>query len=61
VTQARDAGCKVYLKTNLFGDPNKDGKGEYRANARVLELPFDAPIQGDPKQAPEVFRYLGKG
>jgi hypothetical protein len=48
------------MKTNLFGDPNKDGKGDYRANARILELPFDAPIVADPHEAPAVFRYLGK-
>jgi ParB/RepB/Spo0J family partition protein len=45
--QAREAGCKVYHKTNLLG-------------SRVLELPFDAPIECDPSQAPKVFHYLGK-
>lgn len=59
VMQAKDAGCKVYMKSNLFG-LQKDFSGPYNGNARILELPFDAPIQGDPKQAPEVFRYLGK-
>lgn len=60
VMQARDAGCKVYMKSNLFG-LQKDFSGPYNGNARILELPFDAPIHGDPKQAPDVFRYLGKG
>lgn len=59
VSQARDAGCKVYMKSNLFG-LQKDFSGPYNGNARILELPFDAPIKGDPKEAPEVFRYLGK-
>lgn len=59
VMQARDAGCKVYMKSNLFG-LQKDFSGPYNGNARILELPFDAPIKGDPKEAPEVFRYLGK-
>lgn len=45
--QAKAAGVKVYQKTNLLG-------------SRVLELPFDAPIKGDPQQAPSVFHYLGK-
>jgi protein gp37 len=45
--QAKAAGVKVYQKTNLFG-------------SRLLELPFDAPIRGDPQQAPSVFHYLGK-
>lgn len=59
VSQARDAGCKVYMKSNLFG-LQKDFSGPYNGNARILELPFDAPIKGDPKEAPDVFRYLGK-
>jgi protein gp37 len=46
--QAKAAGCKVYMKTNLLGN-------------RVLELPFDTPIKADPAAAPEVFHYLGKG
>jgi ParB/RepB/Spo0J family partition protein len=45
--QARDAGVKVYHKTNLLG-------------SRILELPFDAPVHGDPAVAPEPFHYLGK-
>ena len=45
--QARDAGLAVYQKTNCLG-------------SRVLELPFDAPISGDPQRVPEVFRYLGR-
>lgn len=59
VMQARDAGCKVYMKSNLFG-LQKDFSGPYNGNARILELPFDAPIKSDPKEAPAVFRYLGK-
>lgn len=50
VKQCRDAGVKVYFKTNLLG-----GK-----NARILELPFDAPIIQDAHKAPEAFHYLGK-
>jgi ParB/RepB/Spo0J family partition protein len=46
--QAKEAGVKVYHKTNLLG-------------SRLLELPFDAPIIADPSRAPEVFHYLGKG
>jgi len=45
-TQAKAAGCAVYMKTNLLG-------------SRVLELPFDAPIKGDPSQAPSELHYLG--
>jgi protein gp37 len=48
VRQARDAGLKVYMKTNL-GIAN-----------RILELPFDAPIVADPVEAPAVFHYLGR-
>jgi hypothetical protein len=44
VRQARDAGVKVYFKSNLF-----DG------NARILELPFYTPIEPDPAAAPAVF------
>ena len=47
VAQAQAAGVHVYFKTNLLGN-------------RLLELPFDAPIIGDPTQAPEVFNYLGR-
>lgn len=46
-SQARSAGCQIYMKTNLLGN-------------RVLELPFDAPIKKDPTEAAEVFHYLGK-
>lgn len=46
VRQAREAGTKVYFKTNLLGN-------------RVLELPFDAPIAADPVEAPAIFHYLG--
>lgn len=49
VRQARDAGTKVYFKTNLLGNPS-----------RLLELPFDAPIPNDATELPEVFHYLGK-
>jgi ParB/RepB/Spo0J family partition protein len=45
--QAKDAGLSVYHKTNLLG-------------ARILEMPFGAPIVGDAMEAPEVFKYLGK-
>jgi protein gp37 len=47
VRQARDAGLKVYFKTNLL-------------RSRILELPFDAPIKADPLEAPAVFHYLGR-
>jgi protein gp37 len=49
VGQARAAGAAVYMKTNL-GIEN-----------RILEMPFDAPIQSDPQIAPPEFHYLGKG
>jgi ParB/RepB/Spo0J family partition protein len=45
--QAREAGLAVYQKTNCLG-------------SRVLELPFDAPVAGDPQVAPDVFHYLGR-
>jgi protein gp37 len=45
--QASEAGCAVYMKTNLLGN-------------RILQLPFDAPIKGDPTEASAVFHYLGK-
>jgi protein gp37 len=45
VRQARDAGCKVYFKTNLL-------------RKRLLELPFDAPILGDEEPLPKAFMYL---
>jgi protein gp37 len=47
VKQAREAGLKVYFKTNLLG-------------SRILELPFDAPIEADPQEAPAAFHYLKK-
>jgi protein gp37/ParB-like chromosome segregation protein Spo0J len=49
VQQAREAGVKVYFKTNLLGN-----------KTRILELPFDAPIASEKAELPEVFRYLGK-
>jgi len=55
VLQARAAGLKVYMKTNLFGE---DVKGNYVGNARILELPFDAPLAHDPYKAADVFHYL---
>jgi protein gp37 len=57
VKQCREAGCKVYLKSNLFGSSD-----QHRAvNARILELPFDAPVTADTTiELPEAFRYLGK-
>jgi ParB/RepB/Spo0J family partition protein len=57
VKQCREAGCKVYLKSNLFGSSD-----QHRAvNARILELPFDAPVTADATiELPEAFRYLGK-
>jgi protein gp37 len=45
--QARQAGCKIYEKTNLRG-------------RRILELPFAAPIPSDNVRAPEQFNYLNK-
>jgi len=45
--QADEAGVRVYMKTNLLG-------------SRRLEMPFDAPVIGDPQTAPTVFQYLGK-
>lgn len=45
--QAKAAACAVYMKTNLLGN-------------RVLELPFDAPIKGDPIEAPKELHYLGR-
>ncbi|NCA71891.1 MAG: DUF5131 family protein [Sphingobacteriia bacterium] len=47
VRQCDDAKVPVYMKTNL-GIAN-----------RIIELPFDAPIQRDPQQAPDAFNYLG--
>ena len=47
VAQCREAGTKIYMKSNL-GIAN-----------RILELPLDLPIIGDPKRAPESFFYLG--
>jgi protein gp37 len=49
VRQCDEAGVPVYMKSNL-GIAN-----------RVLQLPFDAPIQGDPQRAPEPFHYLKSG
>lgn len=56
VNQARDAGCRVYMKSNLFGTSD-----QHRAtNARILELPFDAPVASDDTiNLPDAFRYLG--
>ena len=47
VRQCDDAGVPVYMKSNL-GIAN-----------RILQLPFAAPIKGDPQQAPSAFHYLG--
>jgi phage protein Gp37/Gp68 len=48
IAQAGAVDCKVFEKTNLYGN-------------RILELPFDAPIKTDyPQVAPDVFHYLGK-
>jgi protein gp37 len=47
VRQCDDAGVPVYMKSNL-GIAN-----------RVLQLPFDAPVKGDPQQAPSEMHYLG--
>lgn len=47
VQQAREAGTKIYFKSNLLGSP-----------VRILELPFDAPITKDEASLPEAFRYL---
>jgi protein gp37 len=46
VQQARDAGLKVYFKTNLG------------IEQRILELPFEAPIAASATEAPAVFHYL---
>jgi protein gp37 len=45
VRQAREAGCKVYFKTNLL-------------HKRLLEMPFDAPIEAENETLPDVFVYL---
>jgi protein gp37 len=50
VKQARDAGTKIYMKSNLG----------IALKSRILELPFDAPIEANPTEAPAVFDYLGK-
>ena len=47
VAQADAVGTKVYFKTNLL-------------KKRRLELPFDAPIQGEDAPPPDVFKYLGR-
>ncbi len=44
VGQAREAGCKVYFKTNLL-------------RKRLLEMPFDAPMP-EQESLPKVFHYL---
>lgn len=56
VAQCRESGARIYFKSNLFGCDD-----QHRAtNARLLELPFDAPTPADPSLAlPDVFRYLG--
>ena len=46
VQQARDAGVAIYMKTNL-GIAN-----------RIVELPFDAPVDKPPQSAPRQFQYL---
>lgn len=46
VRQCDDAGVPVYMKSNL-GIAN-----------RVLALPFEAPVSGDPQTAPDALRYL---
>jgi protein gp37 len=43
--QAVDAGVKVHFAKDLLGN-------------RVVELPFDAPIEADPTEAPAIFQYL---
>lgn len=48
VTQCREVGTKIYMKSNL-GIAN-----------RILELPFDLPLKQDPKVAPKEYHYLGK-
>lgn len=59
VTQCREAGCKIYMKTNLMGD-GKEIRGSYQANARIIELPFDSPLILDSQSsAPHSMRYLG--
>jgi hypothetical protein len=44
VRHARDAGVKVYFKSNLF-----DGK------AHILKLPLHTPIEPDPAEVALVF------
>jgi protein gp37 len=48
LTQTRAAGCKVYFKTNLL-------------KKRLLEMPFNAPIEDENAPAPAVFAYLKEG
>ena len=55
VRQARDAGLKVYFKTNLLQGWQWDRP---LAARRIIELPFDAPIPAMPTKAPEIFHYL---
>ena len=49
--QAREAGLAIYEKTNLRNGPCK----------RIIELPFDAPVESDNKPSPAEFHYLGRG
>jgi hypothetical protein len=57
VLQAREAGCKVYFKSNLISVERKNLKDDfpdqaYIGGSRILELPFDAPIKADPVEVP---------
>lgn len=45
--QARNAGCKVYFKTNIG------------ITKRLKELPFSAPIPSDNVPSPKEFSYIG--
>jgi protein gp37 len=58
VRQARDAGLRVYFKTNLLQAWQQNRPGAAR---RIIELPFDAPIAASPTEAPAVFQYLKPG
>lgn len=47
--QARAAGCAVYAKSNLLGNPSREG---------LCELPIKAPISEEKEHAPDMFDYL---
>jgi len=49
IDQCNEVNVKVYFKSNLLD----------KSTARILELPFDAPIPEDESDLPESLRYLG--